>query len=76
MNVIDKLAVKGVRNGKVGRLTKEGLLGVDKLNRAVGEGLTKKVTFEERPEGGEEGGAMKLSGEERPQQREQPVQSP
>lgn len=46
-------------------------LGFPKLNRAVGEGLTKKVAFEERPEGDEEGGAMKLSGEECSRQREQ-----
>lgn len=36
MNVIEKHTVEDVRNGKLGRPTKEGVLWVAKLNRAVG----------------------------------------
>lgn len=58
--------------GKLSRLTKEeGSWEVAELNRVGEEGLT-----EERPEGGEEGGAMRTSGEGRSRQREQPVQRP
>lgn len=77
MNVIDKNAVEVVKDEKIKQADDGGSCwGLPKLNRAVGEGLTKKVTFGEGPEGSEEGGAVKLSGEEGSRQRGQTVQRP
>lgn len=86
MNVVCKNIVENVRNENnkqvneggrdAGRWRVVGGRGIAKLNRVVGEGLIEKVTFEERPEGSEEGKAMKISGEENCRQREKSVQRP
>lgn len=82
--MVCKNIVENVRNGNNEQVNEGGRDagrwrvggGIAKLNREVGEGLIEKVTFEERPEGSEEGKAMKISGEESFRQREKPVQRP
>lgn len=84
--MVCKNIVENVRNGNnkqvneggrdAGRWRVVGEGGFAKLNRVVGEGLIEKVTFEERPEGSEEGKAMKISGEESFRQREKLCKGP
>lgn len=63
------------RNGKIKQVNEGGgILGMAEPNKVVRERLTEKLTLVERPEGGEEGGTMKRSGEEPSRQREQLVQ--